>query len=70
MPPISRAWRAAVLERDEYTCRSCGAPAAVADHVLPRATHPHLAGDVSNGQALCAACHLSKTQAESIRWRR
>ena len=62
-------WARAVLERDGYTCRRCGAPATEADHIIPRSIAPHLAAEVSNGQALCTSCHRAKTQAEAARAR-
>ena len=65
IPPTSRAWRKAVLERDEYTCRKCGRPATEADHIISRALAPQLAHDLNNGQALCTSCHRAKTKAEA-----
>ena len=60
-----RRWARAVLARDGHTCRRCGAPATEADHIINRASAPHLAYDLANGQALCTACHRAKTQAEA-----
>jgi len=57
-----RKWRAAVLRRDKYLCQRClrygkHTSASHAHHIKPRETHPELAYVVSNGIALCAACH-------------
>lgn len=58
-----REWestRARVL-RLTPTCRVCGAPATVVDHIRPlRAGGTH---DLSNLQALCRPCHQRKTNA-------
>ena len=59
------AWRRQVLNRDGHTCRSCGAPATEADHIVNRAARPDLAYDLDNGQALCQPCHRAKTKAEA-----
>ena len=60
-----RAWRAAVLLRDNWQCRVCGRVCgsvgeAHADHIVPL----NLGGDqfsLENGQALCLSCHSKKT---------
>lgn len=64
-----RAWRAAVLTRDAWTCRQCGRVCAGhreahADHIVPIAAGGDRY-DIANGQTLCAACHARKTLAES-----
>ena len=60
-----RAMRMAILERDGYACRSCGARGRLeVDHVKPVRTHPHLAWTPGNLQALCASCHTRKTRIE------
>jgi 5-methylcytosine-specific restriction endonuclease McrA len=70
-----QAWRIAVLARDAWQCRSCGALCAGkgqahADHVSPvvHGTDQCRDGrsryDVAGGQTLCAACHQAKTNAE------
>lgn len=57
--------RMAVLERDGFRCRSCGARGRLEiDHVKPVRTHPQLGFDPSNCQALCPACHTRKTRLE------
>lgn len=57
-------WRKAVFERDNYTCRCCGARSgngmAVvlhADHIKPFAYNPKLRLDINNGKTLCVDCH-------------
>lgn len=57
-----RAWRAAVLRRAKYLCQECArygkrTAATHAHHVKPRKEYPELQYDVSNGMALCTACH-------------
>lgn len=57
-----RAWRRAVVERDERTCQRCGAAGLGrnihAHHIKPFKDHPELRFDVANGITLCAACHV------------
>ena len=55
-------WRNAVLRRDKYLCRECArygrrTVATVAHHILPRDEYPEKQFVLSNGLALCAACH-------------
>lgn len=50
-------WRKLVLAVDENTCRLCGEPASIADHIVPRALDIDLILDVNNGRALCPSCH-------------
>ena len=57
-----RAWAEKVLRKDKYLCQRClrygkKVPANVAHHKKPVEFYPELALDVSNGEALCAACH-------------
>lgn len=54
-----KAWRMAVLIRDNFTCRICGKKGGYleADHIKPFAYFPDLRFDVSNGRALCPSCH-------------
>ena len=55
-----RRWRALVLARDPVC--PCGAPATVADHVVPL----RRGGDwsVENGQGRCVSCHNRKARRE------
>lgn len=56
-----RAWRKAVLKRDNYICQECGATdSVIAHHIKHWAHYPELRYVVSNGQTLCEACHLKK----------
>ena len=63
-----KAWRARVLKRAGYLCEECRrygrtgpdglpVPATTAHHIKHRDEFPELQYDVTNGQALCAACH-------------
>ena len=54
-----RAWRAAVYERDHYTCQNCGNVGGKlnAHHIKSFARFPSLRLDVNNGITLCAECH-------------
>ena len=57
--------RAAVLERDNWKCRCCGERRRLeVDHIKPVRTHPELAFDPRNLQALCGPCHTRKTRIE------
>lgn len=65
-----KAWRLAVLLRDDYTCRECSRVCgkkgeAHADHVIPVKARPDLRYAVENGQCLCHGCHTRKTNRES-----
>lgn len=63
--PRWKTLRMAVLERDGFRCRECGAPGRLeVDHVKPVRTHPDLAYDPANLQALCPSCHTRKTRIE------
>lgn len=59
--PRYAAWRKAVYERDDYTCRMCGKRGGKMHphHIKKFSTHPNLRYEVSNGVTLCASpCHL------------
>lgn len=64
----TRRWqvlRMAILERDGFRCRQCGARGRLeVDHVKPVRSHPALSYDPANLQALCGPCHTKKTRIE------
>lgn len=70
--PPSHEWqaiRAEVFERDNFTCRYCGAHgvALECDHVIPVAkggTH-----DLTNLKTACKACNRSKAAKPLEEWR-
>lgn len=51
-------WKRAIMVRDRWTCRYCGAPAEHIDHVVPRCQGG--ADSLDNLVAACAACNLHK----------
>ena len=57
--PEYRAWSAAVLRRDAYTCQHCGVRGKKlhAHHIKFAAQYPELRLELGNGLALCVACH-------------
>jgi 5-methylcytosine-specific restriction endonuclease McrA len=60
-----KTMRMAILERDGFRCRECGARGRLEiDHIQPVRTHPELSFKPSNLQALCPACHTRKTRIE------
>lgn len=53
-----KAFRAAVLLRDEGKCVLCKSDQKLhVDHIKPRIDFPELLCDVSNGRTLCYECH-------------
>ena len=62
--PISRALRAAVFRRDNYTCQQCGARGSdrgvqlVVDHKKPLKRGG--TNEMSNLQTLCSKCNAQK----------
>lgn len=52
--------RAAALERDDYRCVACGAPATEVHHIVPVAAGGH--DDIDNLASLCHACHVAETR--------
>lgn len=54
-----KVWRRAVFERDDFTCKSCGARGCKinAHHIKSYAYYPELRVDVGNGITLCVSCH-------------
>jgi len=60
-------WRAAVFQRDNYTCQMCNKPSTgdiEAHHIYPWRAFPSLRFAVANGITLCQKCHLSIRGAE------
>lgn len=57
--PEYKAWRAAILERDDYTCQFCSqrGGALHVDHIKPFAYYKELRLDINNGRVLCVDCH-------------
>ena len=51
------AWSKAVRARDGYTCQRCGREAVHARHIAPRGRRHDLKYELSNGIAVCLACH-------------
>lgn len=69
-----RRLRMEVLKRDGARCQCCGASARrgatiVVDHIKPRKTHPELALDPNNLQALCTICNHGKGNWDATDWR-
>ena len=65
----TRRWqvlRLAILERDGWKCRQCGAKRCrlEIDHIKPVRLDPDQAFDPANLQALCSSCHTKKTRIE------
>jgi 5-methylcytosine-specific restriction endonuclease McrA len=52
-----------VLERDHYTCQSCGGRGSQVDHIRMRGVNQNLNHPL-NLQVLCASCHREKTLAD------
>lgn len=61
-----KQWRAAVFERDDYTCRKCNRRGGKlnADHIVPYFKDQNKIYDLDNGQTLCVECHTEKTRQE------
>lgn len=57
--PRYKAWRAAVYDRDDFTCQDCGRRGGRlhAHHIKAWAEFPELRFEVENGQTLCVECH-------------
>ena len=55
--------RAQIIKRDGYRCVACGMHGRLeVDHIKPVRSHPELAYDEGNLQALCPTCHSRKTR--------
>lgn len=54
-----KAWRKAVLRRDNFTCQHCFVRGGVlvAHHIKQWSQYPELRFDVNNGLTLCTTCH-------------
>lgn len=51
-------WKREVLERDDYTCRKCGAKEHLATHHIENYSEKEsLRTDINNGVTLCVECH-------------
>ena len=57
-----KRWRSAVFERDDYTCRECGARGSyiTAHHIVPWVQSSELRYEVDNGITLCEPCHAKR----------
>lgn len=55
---LTRAWKNAILMRDNYTCRYCGAHATHVDHVM--SLYDGGTDSLSNLVAACVSCNLRK----------
>jgi 5-methylcytosine-specific restriction endonuclease McrA len=49
------------------SCKRCGAPATLVDHVVPIKVAPHRRLDRTNFQSLCTPCHSGWKQAQDKR---
>lgn len=53
-----KAWKQAVLQKDNYICKKCGnKDNLVAHHIKPFASNKELRFDINNGITLCQNCH-------------
>ena len=53
-----KEWRKRVFERDNYTCKDCGATGYLtAHHIKSFAHHPDSRYNLDNGKTLCEPCH-------------
>lgn len=66
-------WAEAVKDRDCWLCVPCKAagrlvPCRYADHSIPRHVAPERAYDLTNGSAMCSACHARKTHSDNAKY--
>jgi 5-methylcytosine-specific restriction endonuclease McrA len=60
--------REMVLERDNHTCKNCGATESLhCHHILPVAVEPLLSADIDNCITLCEQCHKQVHQQNGCR---
>jgi hypothetical protein len=66
---VQHELRQMVLERDNYTCRKCGATDKPlhCHHILPVAVEPLLSADVDNCITLCIDCHKEAHKQDGCR---
>jgi hypothetical protein len=58
MCPQGKRWRRAVMRRDGYACKLCGATERLqVHHIRKFAAYPESRWDVANGLTLCVECH-------------
>lgn len=55
-----KAFRIEVLNRDLFTCVSCGEVGGYLEvhHLMPKKEYPDLIYDIDNGVTLCLECHF------------
>lgn len=60
-------WRKCVFERDEYTCKECGASGVYLEphHIIPVRSDKSKIFDINNGITLCRPCHRKTMWKES-----
>jgi 5-methylcytosine-specific restriction endonuclease McrA len=64
--PAYKAWKFAVMKRDQWICGSCGRKGGEVQvhHIKRWADYPELRYVVSNGITLCKVCHDEVTGRE------
>ena len=71
--PRHQRWREQVLKKAGYLCQECArygrkTEATVAHHIKHADEYPELRYVVSNGRALCAACHNKEHPEKGGKW--
>jgi len=60
-------WAKTIIRLCDFKCLLCGSNIKLeAHHIAPRATHPELSFDLSNGIALCVICHRGSNNKENV----